>query len=34
MEDKAQGQQQASRTQIAEDEIEPEPWRAQVAQMY
>ena len=25
---------QASRTQIAEDEIEPEPWRAPVAQMY
>jgi hypothetical protein len=25
---------QASRTQIAEGEIEPEPWRAPVAQMY
>jgi hypothetical protein len=25
---------QASRTQIAEDEIVPEPWRAPVAQMY
>ena len=25
---------QASRTQIAEDEIEPEPWRAPVVRMY
>lgn len=25
---------QASRTQIADDEIEPEPWRAPVARMY
>jgi hypothetical protein len=25
---------QASRAQIAEDEIEPEPWRAPVARMY
>jgi len=25
---------QASRTQIAEDEIEPEPWRAPVARMF